>query len=91
MKLEITITPTHYQEGRPDSINEDPLALAIKEKLGDYTVIRDFVSVGETEIFLHYKGSFYLSKFNGPKFYKEKPEQYRIEFTRVPKWTVALE
>jgi hypothetical protein len=70
-----------------ESCNEDPLALAIKETLGDYTCPRDIVAVGDDEIFLAYKGVNYITYFDVKRLYKsttDKARSVRLKFEVIP-------
>ena len=83
MTLIIIVRPDHMQEGRISSCNESPLALAIKEKLGDYTVPRDFVSEGGETVFLSCKGKNWIAKFDSVAFYKNtwnKARSVKLDF-----------
>lgn len=83
LDLNITVTEDHYSRGKIESIEEDPIALALKEqKLPDYKLIRDYVSVGITEIFLAYKGFNYIAAIEVDKLHSQpRPYNITLHFT----------
>ena len=88
MTITLTLRPDHMKEGRITSCNEDPLALAIKEYLRDYSSPRDIVAVGDDEVFLSYKGKDWISYFDVLGLYKfstpGKSRQVRLNFRNIP-------
>ena len=79
--------------GRMESCNEDPLALAIKEALGDYSCPRDIVAVGNDEVYLAYKGVNYITYFDVKGLYESttnKARSVRLKFKIIPSTTDEL-
>jgi len=88
MTITLTLRPDHMKEGRIISCNEDPLALAIKEYLRDYSPPRDIVAVGDDEVFLAYKGKDWIAYFDVKVLYRTstpgKSRQVRLSFKNIP-------
>jgi len=85
MIMLITLRPDHFQSGNIKSTNEDPLALAIKEKLGDlYKSPRDMVAVGDDEVYLSIEGKHYTAKYDIDMLYRtsspNKSRQVKLDF-----------
>lgn len=77
MLLKIILRQDHMSEGKISSTNEDPLSLAIKEFLRDYTPPRDIVAVGDNEIYLDYKGEKWIAKYDIAKLYRTTEDKSR--------------
>jgi hypothetical protein len=70
------------RDGKISSTNEDPLALAIKEHLGDYK-FPDIVAIGDDDIYLHYKGKSWISFYDVLALYRttsNQPRSIRLKF-----------
>ena len=72
-------------DGKIHSTNEDPLALSIKEKLGDqYKSPRDLVAVGDDEVYLAIQGKHWLAQYDVDTLYRTsspgKSRQIRLDF-----------
>jgi hypothetical protein len=81
----ITLRPDHFDMGRMNSCNEDPLALAIKEKLGDgYISPRDMVAVGDDEVYLAIGEKHWLAEYDVLALYRTsspgKSRQVKLDF-----------
>jgi len=84
MIMNLTITSEHIKEGNSRSTCDDPIAIAIKEKLSDYTLVRDIVAVGDNEIFLSHRGVNYIALFNGNTFYRYLEPGSKITLNFIP-------
>ena len=85
MILTIILRPDHFESGKIHSTNEDPLALAIKEKLGDgYKSPRDMVAVGDDEVYLAIGGKHYTASYDILALYRTsspgKSRQVKLDF-----------
>lgn len=85
MIMLITLRPDHFDSGRIHSSNEDPLALSIKEKLGDlYKSPRDIVAVGDNEVYLSIDGKHYTAQYDIDMLYRTsspgKSRQVKLDF-----------
>ena len=85
MILTIILRPDHMRDGKITSTNEDPLALAIKEKLGDgYKSPRDIVAIGDDEVYLAIGGKHWVAKYDILMLYRttspEKSRQVKLDF-----------
>lgn len=79
------------KEGRVTSCNEDPLCLAIKEYLRDYSSPRDMVSIGDDSVFLAYKGKNWICYYDILNLYKHttyKSRSIRLVFKNIPPPTI---
>jgi len=79
------LRPDHMHDGKMNSTNEDPLALAIKEKLGDqYKSPRDIVAVGDNEVYLAIEGKHYTAQYDIDMLYRtsspNKSRQVKLDF-----------
>jgi hypothetical protein len=85
MIMLITLRPDHFDAGKLSSTNEDPLALSIKEKLGDlYKSPRDMVAVGDDEVYLAIGGKHYTASYDILALYRTsspgKSRQVKLDF-----------
>lgn len=69
MVVTIVVRQDHYKEGNIRGTKNDPIALAIREKLDDDSTKHFACSVLPDEILLFYQGSDYSCPFNADHFH----------------------
>lgn len=69
MVVTIVVRPDHYKEGNIRGTKNDPIALAIREKLNDDKTKHFACSVIADEILLVYQGSEYDCEFDADHFH----------------------
>jgi hypothetical protein len=77
MVVTFLVQPYHFQQGNILSTMNDPIALALKERLELNIFKEDLVAVGEDEIFLHKDGKSYVAHYDVEKFYDPQPQKPR--------------
>lgn len=77
MVVTFLVRDDHFKEGDILSTMNDPVALALKERLDLSSLKGDLVAVGEDEVFLVRDNKCYLANYNFEKFYTPQPGKFR--------------
>lgn len=86
MVITFLVREDHFKEGDILSTMNDPVALALKERLELKLLLGDLVAVGEDEVFLVKENKSYLAYYNFEKFYTPQPGKFRsltLKFRQV--------
>lgn len=77
MVITFLVREDHFKEGDIFSTMNDPVALALKERLELSPLKGELVAVGEDEVFLVKEGKSYLANYNFERFYTPQPGKFR--------------